>query len=69
VGEEMSHYLLEESVTGKPTALTTFYYPPKILTDAQTTLDIRSGWRTRSSPQVYSNPNPDPTLDVRVLHR
>ncbi len=38
--EEMSHYLLEESVTGKPTAFTTFYYPPTMFTDAQTTLNI-----------------------------
>ena len=39
VQEEMSHYLLEESVTGKPTPFTTFYYPPKMFTDAQTTLE------------------------------
>jgi hypothetical protein len=38
--EEMSHYLLEESLTKKPTPFTTFYYPPKMFTDAQTTLDI-----------------------------
>jgi len=38
--EEMSHYLLEESVTKKPTAFTTFYYPPKMFEDAQTTLNI-----------------------------
>ena len=38
--EEMSHYLLEESLTGKPSAFTTFYYPPKMFTDAQTTLNI-----------------------------
>ncbi len=40
VQEEMSHYLLEESVTGKPTPFTKFYYPSKMFTDAQTTLDI-----------------------------
>jgi hypothetical protein len=40
VQEEMSHYLLEESVTGKPTPFTTFYYPPKMFSDTQTTLDI-----------------------------
>jgi hypothetical protein len=40
VQEEMSHYLLEESVTGKPTAFTSFYYPPDMFTDAQTTLNI-----------------------------
>jgi Ferritin-like domain len=38
--EEMSHYLLEKSVTGKPTAFTAFYYPPKMFTDAQTTLNV-----------------------------
>jgi hypothetical protein len=38
--EEMSHYLLEKSVTGKPSPLTTFYYPPKMFSDAQTTLNI-----------------------------
>jgi hypothetical protein len=38
--EEMSHYLLEESLTGKPAAATTFYYPPKMFADAQTTLNI-----------------------------
>jgi Ferritin-like domain len=40
VQEEMSHYLLEESLTKKPTAFTTFYYPPKMFADAQTTLNI-----------------------------
>jgi hypothetical protein len=38
--EEMSHYLLEESLTHKPTAFTSFYYPPKMFSDAQTTLNI-----------------------------
>ena len=38
--EEMSHYLLEESVTKKPTPFTTFYYPPKMFEDSQTTLDV-----------------------------
>jgi Ferritin-like domain len=38
--EEMSHYLLEESLTKKPTPFTAFYYPPKMFTDAQTTLNI-----------------------------
>jgi hypothetical protein len=37
--EEMSHYLLEESVTKKPTSFTTFYYPANMFTDAQTTLN------------------------------
>ena len=36
----MSHYLLEKSVTGKPSPFTTFYYPPKMFSDAQTTLNI-----------------------------
>jgi hypothetical protein len=38
--EEMSHYLLEESVTGKPAAYTTFYFPTNMFADAQTTLDV-----------------------------
>jgi len=38
--EEMSHYLLEEGVTKKPSAFTKFYYPAKMFGDAQTTLDI-----------------------------
>jgi Ferritin-like domain len=38
--EEMSHYALEQSVTGKPSPFTTFYYPPKMFSDAQTTLDV-----------------------------
>ena len=38
--EEMSHYLLEMSVTRKRSPFTTFYYPPKMFADAQTTLDV-----------------------------
>jgi hypothetical protein len=38
--EEMSHYALEKSVTGKPSPFSTFYYPPKMFSDAQTTLDV-----------------------------
>jgi Ferritin-like domain len=38
--EEMSHYLLEESLTKQPTPFTSFYYPPKMFSDAQTTLNI-----------------------------
>ena len=38
--EEMSHYLLEKSVTGKPSPFTTFYYPHKTFSDAQTTLNV-----------------------------
>jgi hypothetical protein len=38
--EEMSHYLLEESLTKKPSQFTTFYYPSKMFTDAQTTLNV-----------------------------
>ena len=45
--EEMSHYALEMSVTGKPSPFTTFYYPPKMFSDAQTTLPGGGppGWR------------------------
>jgi|SRR5579871_368871 len=38
--EEMSHYLLEKTVLGKPSPFTTFYYPPKMFADAQTTLNV-----------------------------
>lgn len=38
--EEMSHYLLEQSVTGQPSPYTTFYYPPKMFKDTQTTLNV-----------------------------
>jgi Ferritin-like domain len=38
--EEMSHYALEQSVTGKHSPFTTFYYPPKMFSDAQTTLNV-----------------------------
>jgi hypothetical protein len=37
--EEMSHYLLEESVTKKPSPFTAFYYPANMFTDTQTTLN------------------------------
>jgi Ferritin-like domain len=39
VQEEMSHYLLEESLTKKPTPFTVFYYPPNMFNDPQTTLN------------------------------
>lgn len=38
--EEMSHYLLEQSVTNQPSPFATFFYPPKMFSDAQTTLNI-----------------------------
>jgi hypothetical protein len=38
--EEMSHYLLEESVTKKPSPFTRFFYPAKMFDDAQTTLNV-----------------------------
>jgi hypothetical protein len=38
--EEMSHYLLEEGVTKKPSPFTAFYYPAKMFADAQTTLNV-----------------------------
>ena len=38
--EEMSHYNLEVSATGKASPYTTFYYPPNMFTDAQTTLNV-----------------------------
>jgi hypothetical protein len=38
--EEMSHYLLEQSLTGSPSPFTTFYYPVGMFAHAQTTLNI-----------------------------
>jgi ferritin-like protein len=40
IQEEMSHYALEQSVTGEDTPYTTFFYPPNMFTSAQTTLDV-----------------------------
>jgi Ferritin-like domain len=37
--EEMSHYALEKSVTGKPSPFTTFYYPHHMFRSAQVTLN------------------------------
>lgn len=37
--EEMSHYLLEHSVTDQPTPFTSFFYPLHMFADAQTTLN------------------------------
>jgi ferritin-like protein len=37
--EEMSHYLLEQSVTNEPSPFTTFYYPINMFADAQVTLN------------------------------
>src|SRR5271170_4823161 len=37
--EEMSHYLLEQSVTDQFTPYTSFYYPMNMFADAQTTLN------------------------------
>jgi Ferritin-like domain len=38
--EEMSHYLLEQSVTNRPTPFTKFFYPQNMFDDAQTTLNV-----------------------------
>jgi Ferritin-like domain len=37
--EEMSHYLLEQSVTDQFTPFTSFFYPSQMFADAQTTLN------------------------------
>jgi hypothetical protein len=37
--EEMSHYLLEQSVTGTPSPFTQFYFPSGMFSDAQITLN------------------------------
>jgi hypothetical protein len=38
--EEMSHYLLEQSATGRPSPFTSFFYPASMFADAQTTLNV-----------------------------
>lgn len=38
--EEMSHYLLEQSVTGQDSPFTSFFYPPQMFYDTQTTLNV-----------------------------
>ncbi len=38
--EEMSHYLLEQSVSGEPSPFTSFFYPANMFADAQTTLNV-----------------------------
>jgi hypothetical protein len=38
--EEMSHYLIEKSVSGEDSPFTTFFYPANMFTDAQTTLNV-----------------------------
>jgi hypothetical protein len=38
--EEMSHYLLEQSASNRFTPFTSFFYPPNMFADAQTTLNV-----------------------------
>jgi hypothetical protein len=38
--EEMSHYLLEQSLTKQPSPFTTFFYPPNMFSETQTTLNV-----------------------------
>jgi hypothetical protein len=38
--EEMSHYLLEQSVTGRPSPFTSFFYPRGMFASPQTTLNV-----------------------------
>ncbi len=38
--EEMSHYLLEQSVTHEPSPFNSFFYPQHMFSDAQTTLNV-----------------------------
>jgi hypothetical protein len=38
--EEMSHYLLEQSVSEEPSPFTSFFYPKGMFQDAQTTLNV-----------------------------
>jgi hypothetical protein len=45
--EEMSHYLLEQSVTDEPSPFKSFFYPKGMFQDAQTTLNERPGYARR----------------------
>jgi hypothetical protein len=38
--EEMSHYLLEQSVTKEQSPFTRFFYPPAMFSDSQTTINV-----------------------------
>jgi hypothetical protein len=38
--EEMSHYLLEQSVTNQPSPFTRFFYPQGMFADSQTTINV-----------------------------
>jgi hypothetical protein len=38
--EEMSHYLVEQSVTNEPSPFTRFFYPPNMFVDSQTTINV-----------------------------
>ena len=38
--EEMSHYLLEQSVTNEPSPFTRFFYPHGMFADSQTTINV-----------------------------
>jgi hypothetical protein len=38
--EEMSHYLVEQSVTNQPSPFTRFFYPPNMFVDSQTTINV-----------------------------
>src|SRR5215469_6607810 len=38
--EEMSHYLVEQSVTNEPSPFTKFFYPPNMFVDSQTTINV-----------------------------
>jgi hypothetical protein len=41
--EDMSHYVLEQRLTGKPAPASIFYYPPGMFADAHTTLGVLIG--------------------------
>ncbi len=53
--EEMSHYLLEQSATGQASPFSTFYYPPNMFSDAQTTLvPLRASLDSRASRKALT---------------
>jgi hypothetical protein len=63
--EEMSHYLLEKSVTQQPSPFTTFFYPPKMFLDAQT----RESWVLRAIIALWQGSwarELTPAMEVRL---
>jgi Ferritin-like domain len=64
--EEMSHYLLEISVTGAPSPFTSFFYPHKMFKDAHTTLNTLVGLEDAFIAAYLVGVRDFSTADLRV---